>query len=64
LPAADTAFAAAAAVHCCHQNDDLFLNTTVYNTPNIFRMTAADYTAHATWQTTINANLPPGSSFK
>jgi hypothetical protein len=55
---------AAAVPACCHQNDDLFLNTTVYNTTNIFRMTAGDYNAHASWLTTLNAGLPTGSNFK
>jgi hypothetical protein len=47
------------------QVDDLFLQSDTYNAPkSITRMTAADFNGAASWQNTLVAGLPSGSSFK
>lgn len=41
------------------------LDADLYNdTVAKYRMTAADFAAHAAWMGTVNAQLPAGSSFK
>jgi hypothetical protein len=41
------------------------LDADLYNdTMPKYRMTAADYAAHAAWTAAVNAQLPAGSNFK